>query len=123
MNVLVPVRFEQPLGVRAVCLIAAYVRPDIVRREQPHRVPERLQLSAPIVRRPAGFQEDGRRRPLGEELDEPIAREPAFLINSPWLARDGDLKDRLRDIDGDGRMLHVDSSLPWPHEAVSPLAQ
>src|SRR5437762_6584743 len=28
--------------------------------------------------------------------------------------RDGDLKHRLCEIDGDGRMLHADSSLPWP---------
>src|SRR2546428_2509920 len=28
--------------------------------------------------------------------------------------RNGDLKHRLCEIDSDGRMLHVDSSLPWP---------
>src|SRR5258705_9125051 len=28
--------------------------------------------------------------------------------------RDGNLKDRLCEVDGDGRMLHVGSSLPWP---------
>jgi hypothetical protein len=28
--------------------------------------------------------------------------------------RYGNLKHRLCEIDGDGRMLHLDSSLPWP---------
>jgi hypothetical protein len=38
------------------------------------------------------------------------------------LMRDGDLEDRFCEIDGDGRMLHVGSSLPWPRKAVLPLA-
>jgi hypothetical protein len=93
------------------------VGPDIVGREQPPRVPEWLQLSRPIVRRPT-FHEDCRRRSLREELEQAIARKPAFLIDAAGMLRDGDLKHRLCEINGDGRMLHVDSSLPWPREAV-----
>jgi hypothetical protein len=45
-----------------------------------------------------------------------IAGEPAFFVDVPRMMRDRDLKDRFCEIDGDGRMLHVDSSLPWPSE-------
>jgi hypothetical protein len=46
---------------------------------------ERLELSRPMVRRSAGLQQDGRRRPLGEELEETIAREASFFIDSAGL--------------------------------------
>jgi hypothetical protein len=59
---------------------------------------------------------------LGEELEKAIARESPFFIDAAGLMRHSDLKHRLCEIDGDGRMLHVDSSLPWPQEAVLPLA-
>jgi hypothetical protein len=34
-----------PFRIGAVRFVAPHVRPDIMRREQPHRVAERLQLS------------------------------------------------------------------------------
>ena len=37
--------------------------------------------------------------------------------------QDGDLKHGLCEINGDGRMLHLDSSWLWPVEAVSCLAR
>jgi hypothetical protein len=73
MNLLVPMGLQQAFRVGAVCLVAPHVRPHIVRGEEPHRVPEWLKLSRPMVRGPACLQEHRRRRPLGEELQEAIA--------------------------------------------------
>src|SRR5438093_1449682 len=64
--------------------------------------------------RPAGLEHDRGRRLLREECEEAITGEPSFVIDRPGAMRDGDLENRLCEIDGDGRMLHVDSSLPWP---------
>jgi hypothetical protein len=83
-------------------------------REQPHHVSEWLKLPGPVVSRPAGLKQDRRRRPLREERQQSIAREPPFFIHAAWPMRYGNLKDRLCEVDGDGRMLHVGSSLPWP---------
>ena len=75
---------------------------------------EGLQLACPVVRGPAGLEEDRRRRLLREERQEAIAREPPFFIDATGAMRHRDLKHGLCEIDSDGRMLHVDSSLPWP---------
>jgi hypothetical protein len=85
-----------------------------MRWEQPHGVPERLKLPGPVMGRSARLQKNGRWRPLGKECYESIAREPPFFINPPRPMRHGNLKHRLCEIDGDGRMLHVDSSCLWP---------
>ena len=69
---------------------------------------------APVVCRPAGLHEDRCWRPLSEELVKAIAGEPAFFVDVPRMMRDRDLKDRFCEIDGDGRMLHVDSCLKRP---------
>src|SRR5829696_1289341 len=37
-----------------------------------------------------------------------------LLVDVAGAARDRNLKDRLCEVDGDGRMLHGDSSSPWP---------
>ena len=39
--------------------------------------------------------------------------------HTSWVVRDGDLKDGLGEVDGDGRLLHGDSSLAVALEAVS----
>ena len=41
---------------------------------------------------------------------KPRATQPMFLIDAAGFTRNGDLKDGLGDVDGDGRMLHLDSS-------------
>jgi hypothetical protein len=58
-------------------------------------------------------------RLLGEIRQEPAARQSSLFMNLTRSSRDGDLKHRLCEVDGDGRMLHVDSSMPWP--VTSPL--
>jgi hypothetical protein len=118
MNLLISIGLEEPLRVGAVGLVAPQVRSHIVRRNEPYGVPEWLKLPRPIVRGPAGLHEDGCPWPLSEELEEAIAREPVFFVDAARLMRNGDLKHRFCEIDGDGRMLHADSSLPWPREAI-----
>ncbi len=49
-----------------------------------------------------------------EEGEETIAGEPSLVVDSARAMRDGDLEHGLCEINGDGRMLHLDSSLPWP---------
>ena len=122
MNLLVSIGFEEPFRVGAVGLVAPHVRPDIMRREQAYRVTERLKLAGPVVSRPARLEHDRRRRALREERQESIARKPSFFVEMARPMRHGHLEDGLCEIDGDGRMLHVDSSSLWPQEAVSPLA-
>jgi len=93
VNVLVAIRFEQPFRVGPVCLVASHVRPHVVRREKPHDVAKRLKLAGPIVSRSTRLKEDRRRRPLRERLEESIAREPSFFIDTAGPMRHGHLKD------------------------------
>ena len=46
-----------------------------------------------------------------------------FFVDPPVSMRDGHLKDRLCEVNGDGRLLQGDSSWLWPLEAVSSLAR
>jgi hypothetical protein len=85
-----------------------------MRRQEPNDVPEGLQLAGPVVSRPAGLEHDRRGWPLCEECEESIAGQSSFFVGMTRPMRYGNLKRRLCEIDGDGRMLHVDSSLPWP---------
>jgi hypothetical protein len=73
--------------------------------------------------RPARLEDDGGRRALRKEREETIAGEATFFVDVTRAMGHGDLKHRLCEIDSDGRMLHVDSSSPWPREAALPLAQ
>jgi hypothetical protein len=60
MNLLVPVGFEQSLGIGAVGAVAPYVGPHIVCGQESNDVPEGLQLAGPVVSRPAGLEYDRR---------------------------------------------------------------
>jgi hypothetical protein len=63
---------------------------------------------------------------LRKERQEPSPREASLDINLPGAMRHRDLKDRLCEIDGDGRMLHpglllplaVTGREPWHDDAV-----
>jgi hypothetical protein len=112
MNVVVPIGLEQRLRVGAIGLVAADVPMDVVRGQQAHGVTLLLELPRPVVRRPTGFEQDRRRRLLDEVRQEPVARQATLGIHAARLAGDRDLKHGLCEIDGDSRMLHLDSSLP-----------
>jgi len=64
-----------------------------------------LDLPGPVVRGAARFQEHGRGRTLGEEASQLAARESPALADPTGFARDGNLKNALGQVDGDGRML------------------
>jgi hypothetical protein len=80
-----------------------------VRGQEPNGMPEGLQLAGPIVSRPAGLEHDRRGWPLCEECEESIAGQSSFFVEMTRPMRYGNLKHRLCEIDGDGRMLHMDS--------------
>ena len=62
----------------------------------------RLRLAPPVVGGAAGFHDDGGRRGGGDEAGELRAGEAVAGADAARLGRDGDFKDRLREIDGDG---------------------
>jgi hypothetical protein len=116
-------RFEQCFGVRTISLAATHVAMDIVPGQETNGVAERLELSGPVMGGATGLEENCRRRPLSEVRQKSSARQPPFFVDVTRPMRHRHLKHRLCEIDGDGRMLHLDSSLPWPREAVSTLAR
>ena len=71
--------------------------------------------------RAASLEHDRRGWLLGEERQESLPRQSSLVVDSTGAVRDGDLEHGLCEIDGDGRMLHLDSSLPWPQEAALPI--
>ena len=87
LNLFVPIGFEEPLRVGAVGLIAPHIRAHVMRGQQPYRVTEGLQLARPVVRRPAGLKHDRCWGLLGEEWQESITREPAFVVEMAWPMR------------------------------------
>jgi hypothetical protein len=66
------------------------------------------------MRGSARFQEYCRSGLLRHIQTESRARETTVFLDVTRPPRHGDLEDRLCEVDGDGRMLHVDSSMPWP---------
>src|SRR5207247_7206473 len=102
--------FEYALGVSPVGLIAGDVRADGMGRQEDDSVAEGLELAAPVVGGAASLENHGRFFPLGKEAHHPIPRESVALGNLPRLVGDSNLEDRLREIDGDRRSPHLNSS-------------
>ena len=90
-------------------------------REESHGVAELLEGPPPVVCRAARFQQDRRGRPIGEERQEPCAAQPMLFVHPTGMVRHGDLEDGLCDVNGDGRMLHLDSSFAMASGAASSL--
>src|SRR5271165_4138777 len=66
-------RLAKRFRVRRIVLAALEVRLDQLRRDQLHRMPERLQQSRTMVAGTAGFDRDHRRRKLLEECEHLFA--------------------------------------------------
>src|SRR5271166_794480 len=66
-------RLAQRFRVRRIVLAALEVRLDQLRRDQLHRMPERLQQPRTMVACTAGFDRDHRRRKLLEECEHLLA--------------------------------------------------
>ena len=112
---------KQGFRIGPVRLVPPHIPADVVRREQSYRMSYLLKRPAPVVRRPAGCQEHRRRGPNREEGQEPRPAQPMLFVDSPRSMLDGYVKDRLCEVDGDGRLLHEGSSWLWPLEAASSL--
>jgi hypothetical protein len=123
MNVVIARRLEQRFRVRAIGLVAAHVPMHVVRRQQADAVAARFELPSPMMGRAARLEQDGRRRLLREVGEKSLARESFLRVDAPCTMRDRNLKHRLCEIDGDGRMLHVDTSFPLPTRGRTPLAR
>ena len=110
MDLLVPGRFEQRFRIRAIGLIATDIPAGLMRGQQLDGVAELFQGARPMVRRPAGFEQHGRGRALGEEPQEPGPGQPMLFIHTPRVMRDRHLEHGLGEVNGDRCMLHLDSS-------------
>ena len=85
VNLLVACRFEQRFRVGAIGLVAANIRPRLMRREQPDRMPQLLERPRPVMRRPARFQQHRRRRPGGKKRHESRTAQPMLFIHPSRL--------------------------------------
>jgi hypothetical protein len=109
-----PHRLAAGLGVRRVVLVRLHVRPDVLRRHQPHLVTELRQLPRPVVSGGARLEADEAGRQVGEELEHLLARQPA-LEHRPALGVGAvDLEEVLGEVEADGRdLLHLGCSPCW----------
>jgi hypothetical protein len=100
-DLIVAVGLEHAFGVGAVCLIAANVGTQGVRRQQDRLVAEGLDAPRPEVSRAAGLHHDGGRRQLCENDRELLACVPLLSSHLPGVMGDGDFEDGLCRIDRD----------------------
>jgi hypothetical protein len=106
------------LGVRRISLTALYVRFDVGRRHQSHRVTEGREFARPMMARAASFHADQTGRELAEEGHHLRPPERAPDEN---LARATDgvhLEDVLGQVDADGRDLHRSGSKLLLHDST-----
>jgi len=106
MDVFVAEGFEKSFRICAIGLVTHGVGADGMWREQNDRVTEAPELSGPVMSRTAGLEENGGRLALGEEELEPRPGEAIVLAHVARVGGDGDFKNRFREIDGYGRMVH-----------------
>ena len=106
VDVLVPVSFEQALGIAAVGLVPSHIASDVTRGQEQNLVSELLDLASPEVRCAAGLEKDESGLALGEEAQEALAGNPVRLGHLAWMVRDGDLEDVLCQVNSDRSRLH-----------------
>jgi hypothetical protein len=106
VDVLVAEGLEKSFRIGAVGLVAYGVGPNGVRREQNDPVTEAPELSGAVMGRAAVLEENGSRLMLREEELEPRPGEAMILAHVAGVGGDGDFKNRFREIDGYGRMVH-----------------
>ena len=106
MDVLVAVGFEQPLGVGAIGFVATDVAAHDVRGQEDDIVSEASELSGPVMRGAASFEEDGGGLALGEETFEASAGEAVALAHLAGTIGDGEFEDGLGEVNRDRGMLH-----------------
>ena len=106
MDILVTEGLEKSFRICAISFVAYGVGPDGVRREQNNRMAEAPELSSPVMGRATGLEENGGRLVLREEELEAGPGETMMFAHAAGVGRDSDFKNRFREIDGYGRMVH-----------------
>jgi hypothetical protein len=94
--------FEDTLSVSPICFVANDIGSDGVRREKNDGVSELMELACPVVGGATRFEDNRCRLSLCEELFEPGSGNPVALADRAGRVGDGDFKDGLGEIDGDG---------------------
>ncbi len=113
LNVFVSEGFEDGFRIGFVSFVSVSIASDVMWREEGDGMAELLEVPSPVMSGTTRLEEDAGGLLLGHETLELRSREPVVLGDPTGVVRDGDLKDGLGEINGDG-MLHSDSSLLWP---------
>lgn len=108
LDVFVTKGLKHTLGVTAIGFVSDDVGADGVRREEDDGVTEGLELAGPVVSGTAGLEDDGSGMTLGEEAFEFGPRKTMVFVDVAGGMRDGDFKDGLSEVHGDGSVMrHV----------------
>jgi hypothetical protein len=94
--------FEDALGIRPICFIPNDIGSDGVRWEEYDGVSELAELACPVVGGATGFEDNRCRLSFCEEPFEAGAGNPVVFADTAGRVGDGDFKDGLGEIDGDG---------------------
>ena len=112
MNRLIAEGLEDSFGVGTIGLVAGDVGAHRVWRQEDDAVAQVLELASPMVGHAAGLHHDGRRPPRGKKRTEARPRKPMSFSDVFRTQRHRNLKDGLRDINRNGRILHGGLLLP-----------
>src|SRR5260370_26748475 len=88
-------RLADRLGVGGIVLLPLDVGLDVGRRHQPYRVPARLELAGPMMRRCTGLNADEAWRQLLEECQDVTSLQLAPDDHLAYRVNTGDPKNRL----------------------------
>ncbi len=114
-------RLANRLGVGGVGFSALHIGLHIGRWHQPDIMPQRDQLTSPMMRRRTCLHADEASWKIGEEADYLGSPQLAPYQNGPAVADRVHLKDALREIqtNGDNLLLHLPSPRRGPTTAAS----
>jgi hypothetical protein len=103
-----PIRFEHRLGIRAVRLVAAHIRPHVLPWQQTDAQLARLTPASPIVSGATRLHHHlGLRRQPVDESFELRPRQPFAVDNPSHTIRHSHFEDVLCQIYGDRRSIHL----------------
>ena len=102
-------RLEQRTGIRGIGLVALHIGAHVLRRQQPHLVPLRLQAARPVLRRAAGLHHHHARRMVAKEPGELTAAQLRAPRDPILAMRHRQLEAVLCQVNADGRVSMTDS--------------
>jgi hypothetical protein len=95
------------LRIGGIVLLTLDERLHISRRNQPHLVPQSLELTAPVMRAAARLQRHNAARLPGEERQHARPADPPAELHAPALVDAMHMKNMLGDIQSDrGNLFH-----------------